>query len=300
MVASCAMQRLRRWHGPATGIFFACAVLAATVSLVSAGATGCELAVPLDHFDDGCPPGRHGPTSVRITTSSSPAYDGGSATVPSVGAFCIDSTEVTNAQYQEFLDAGVPPASVLPTACADAGQSDFRPRDGMGNLVPFVPGQENFPVVQVNWCAAYAYCVWAGKRMCGQIGGGPLAEGNTETNPALGQWYDACSKGGSLAYPYGNTFNTMICGGGGGAVGSTIGPIEVRPGCVGGYPGIYDMSGSVWEWNDVCASSKPGDFCHVYGGAFDSMPAELACNSERNWTRTSTAANIGIRCCEDL
>jgi formylglycine-generating enzyme required for sulfatase activity len=74
----------------------------------------------------------------------------------------------------------------------------------------------------------------------------------------------------------------------------------VRAGCVGGYPGIYDMSGSVWEWNDVCAGTNPGDFCHVYGGAFDSMPSELACKGERNWTRTSTAQNIGFRCCEDL
>jgi formylglycine-generating enzyme required for sulfatase activity len=283
------MRRLRRWHDPATGIFFAGPALAMVLVLVWAGATGCELAVPLEHFDDGCPPGRHGPTSVRIPTSNSAAHG---------GAFCIDSTEVTNAQYQEFLGAGSPGASALPMpACM--GQTDFRPHDNMGP-VPFVPGQENFPVVEVNWCDAYAYCAWAGKRLCGQIGGGALAEGNTETNPTLAQWYDACSKGGSLAYPYGNTFNTTICGGGGGAVGSTIGPVEVRPGCVGGYPGIYDMSGSVWEWNNVCASSNPGDFCHVYGGAFDSMPPELACKGERNWTRTSTAQNIGFRCCEDL
>jgi formylglycine-generating enzyme required for sulfatase activity len=292
------MQRLRRWRGPATGIFFASAALATAFLLVSAGATGCELAVPLDHFDDGCPPGRHGPTSVRIATTNSPASDGGSATAPAASAFCIDSTEVTNAQYQEFLAAGVSPRSLaLPIGCM--GQVDFLPRDMNGNAVPFQPGQQDFPVVEVNWCAAYGFCEWAGKRLCGQIGGGPLAEGNTETNSALAQWYDACSKGGSLAYPYGNTYSMTTCGGGGGP-GSTIGPVELRPACVGGYPGIYDMSGSVWEWNDVCAGTDPGAFCHVYGGAFDSVPTELACKGERNWTRTSTAQNIGFRCCEDL
>jgi formylglycine-generating enzyme required for sulfatase activity len=260
------------------------------VWLAAAATTACELAVPLDHFGDGCPPGRHGPTSVRIATSNPAAHQ---------GAYCIDATEVTNAQYQEFLGAGLPGGVVLPPPCA--GQKDFTPRDGAGNPVPFQPGQENFPVVQVNWCDAYAFCAWAGKRLCGQIGGGALAPGNTETNATLAQWYDACSKGGALAYPYGNTYNMTTCGGGGAGAGSDIGPVEVRPGCVGGYPGIYDMSGSVWEWNDVCADNSATGFCHVYGGAFDSlMPAELACKGERNWSRDASADNIGIRCCEDL
>jgi formylglycine-generating enzyme required for sulfatase activity len=284
------MLCLRRWHDPATGILSAGAALATIVFLVSAGATGCELAVPLQHFDDGCPPGRHGPTSVRIPTSNSAAHQ---------GAFCIDSTEVTNAQYQEFLAAASPKSVALPAACS--GQMDFLPRDGNGNAVPFQPGQQDFPVVQVDWCDAYAFCEWAGKRLCGQIGGGALAPGNTETNPTLAQWYDACSNGGALAYPYGNTYSRTTCGGGGAGAGSDIGPVQVRPGCVGGYPGIYDMSGSVWEWNDVCEDATPGGSCHVYGGAFDSlMSTELACKGERNWTRTAGAGNIGIRCCEDL
>jgi formylglycine-generating enzyme required for sulfatase activity len=263
---------------------------AMVVCMASAAAAGCELAVPLDHFDDGCPPGRHGPTSVRIPTSNSAAHG---------GAFCIDTTEVTNAQYRQFLAAGLPAGTALPSACS--GQTDFAPRDGQGNVVPFLPGQESFPVVQVNWCDAYAYCAWAGKRMCGQIGGGALAEGPTESNATLAQWYAACSRGGSLPYPYGNAYNMATCGGGGAGAGSPLGPVAVRARCVGGYPGIHDMSGNVWEWNDVCADDSAASFCHAYGGAFDSlMPPELACTGERNWTRSSGAMNIGIRCCEDL
>jgi hypothetical protein len=91
------------------------------------------------------------------------------------------------------------------------------------------------------------------------------------------------------------------CGGGGAGAGSPIGPVGARPGCVGGYPGLHDMSGNVWEWNDVCQGNAATDFCHVYGGAFNSLvPPDLACTGERNWTRTSGADDIGIRCCEDL
>ncbi len=181
------------------------------------------------------------------------------------------------------------------------GQTDFTPRDGNGNAVTVAPGQENFPVVQVTWCDAYAYCTWAGKRVCGQIGGGQLAEGATESNASLAQWYAACSKGGSRAYPYGNAFDTTICGGGGAGAGSPIGPVGERTGCIGGYAGIHDMSGSVWEWNDVCDSNDPAGFCHTYGGAYDSIgPQELSCTGTRAWRRNSGMLNIGIRCCTDL
>ena len=148
-------------------------------------------------------------------------------------AYCIDTTEVTNADYQEFLAAAVTPASLQLPMPACQGQNDFIPRDGNGNAVALVPGQENFPVDQVNWCDAYAYCTWAGKRLCGQIGGGPLAEGATEMNASLAQWYAACSRGGSRVYPYGDTFDTTTCGGGGAGAGSPIGPVAQRSGCVG-------------------------------------------------------------------
>jgi formylglycine-generating enzyme required for sulfatase activity len=247
---------------------------------------GCEAVVRLDHFDDGCPPGRHGPTSVRIDTSS--------------GSYCIDSTEVTIAQYQEFLGAVSAASLSLRPSCA--GKTDFRPRDfTTQQVVVFAPGEENFPVDDVSWCDAYAYCAWAGKRMCGQIGGGPLAEGATETEASLAQWYGACSRGGALPYPYGSAFNATTCGGMGAGAGSPLGPVAQRAGCIGGYAGIHDMVGSVWEWNDVCDSNDPMSFCRAYGGAYDAVgPHELSCTGMRNWSRQDGAQNIGIRCCTDL
>jgi sulfatase modifying factor 1 len=237
--------------------------------------SGCELAVNLAHFDDGCRPGR-GPSSVRIQTPE--------------GSFCIDSTEVTNADYAAFLTAigSSGPTSALPASCS--AQTDFTPSQNW----PAPPGTEPFPVDNVNWCEATAYCAWAGKRLCGRIGGGPIAVGTAEHDATQSEWFDACSAGGAHAYPYGDTFDATICGG-------NRGPVGAHTGCVGGYPGIYDMNGELWEWNNACDSDKPDSFCHTYGGAFDSKDDELACNgAPRPWTRSSTAANIGIRCCQDI
>jgi formylglycine-generating enzyme required for sulfatase activity len=90
----------------------------------------------------------------------------------------------------------------------------------------------------------------------------------------------------------------MKCGGS--AANSTVGPVGHRPDCVGGYPGVYDMMGNVWEWNDVCDSTDPASFCRNHGGAFDSPDTALSCEGMRPWTRNSTAADLGIRCCTDL
>jgi formylglycine-generating enzyme required for sulfatase activity len=244
-----------------------------SVVLASLVLSGCELAVSLTHFDDGCRPGR-GPTAVRVTTAS--------------GRFCIDSTEVTRADYEDFLTS-VASSSPPPPPAGCEGVTDFTPKKDW----PPPPGTETYPVSQVDWCGASAYCAWAGKRLCGRIGGGAIAVGAPERDPAQSEWVDACTRGGARAYPYGDAYDANACTG-------DVGSVGARAGCVGGYDGLHDMSGNVWEWTNACDTAEAGSFCHANGGAFDSTPDELACTATpRPWTRTSTAANIGIRCCQD-
>jgi formylglycine-generating enzyme required for sulfatase activity len=113
------------------------------------------------------------------------------------------------------------------------------------------------------------------------------------------QWHYACSAAGTQTYPYGNTFESRACLGLTG--GGNVAPVASFPMCVGGYAGIYDMAGNVWEWLDGCTSNTAiTAFCDSFGGGFDSPDADLACLGHRYWTRTAGAADLGFRCCADL
>ena len=202
-----------------------------------------------------------------------------------VGSYCIDKTEVTAAQYDRFLvalDAGA--AVALPPSCA--GKTSFAPG------APAAQG--NYPVVSVDWCDAYAFCAWAGKRLCGRIGGGTNAAGEF-ADAAASQWYRACSFEGQRAYPYGAVYQPQACNGIDNAAGASL-PAGTSS-CVGGFPGIFDMSGNVWEWEDSCVSAAPTAGCRIRGGAHDSLRDALRCDFDYVWSRNATLSTLGFRCC---
>jgi sulfatase modifying factor 1 len=245
-----------------------------------AGGVASDAAV--DGLTDAAPdcPWQRGPTPVEIDTSR--------------GSYCIDSTEINNVQYAQFLSAIVSANATRPPGCE--GLVNFTPH----GLWPYSPGTDQYPVVSVDWCQAYAYCAWAGKRLCGRMPRGPLAMGPAETDALQSQWFNACSAGGQNAYPYGNAFKQGVCSAPAGRQ-TLIQPVGTQLQCMGGYPGLFDMTGNVWEWADVCATTAANSLCRVYGGAFDSNPPELSCSfTGRESPRTGSANNIGIRCCADL
>jgi formylglycine-generating enzyme required for sulfatase activity len=153
-------------------------------------------------------------------------------------------------------------------------------------------------VGRANWCQASAYCQWAGKRLCGKIGGGPLLD-MFKFDANIAQWFNACSHGGTRDFPYGATYEAGRCVDPG--PGNSANFVATKRGCEGGFPGLFDMSGNLWEWTDNCDNPTDQSFCRACGGAFDSAPpAEFQCNHCRNWTRTAYATDIGFRCCKDL
>ncbi|MGH7297105.1 MAG: formylglycine-generating enzyme family protein [Polyangiaceae bacterium] len=224
-----------------------------------------------------------------------PEREGGQST-------CIDSTEVTNAQYAAFVQAvGTTPSGQNP-ACL--WNSSYQPasQDAAGGPCSYDPAAKaDYPVACVNWCDAVDYCKWAGKSLC--------------STTAAGSWYRACSSGGQYAFPYGNTYQPGKCVDysdydASQPVGTAATCQSVDP----AFAGVFDLLGNVAEWSANCAPDLHDSGtteCTVVGDgftlAFASSPTQptecTGFNSDPNNPSyavaliSNTDPGLGIRCC---
>lgn len=178
-----------------------------------------------------------------------------------VSGFWMDQTEVTNAQFQEFVDdTGYLTTAEIPFSSNDPGSVVFlgaeQLEDGPGSWWGWITGSNwkhpegpnsslkgrmNHPVVHVSWDDAIAFSRWAGKRLPteaewefaarGGLEKAPWTWGNEE-NPG-GKWYANIWQG---EFPSKDK--------------KTDGFSGTAP--VGSFPangwGLQDMAGNVWEW----------------------------------------------------
>ena len=259
-------------------------------------AAACSLAFPLDKYradplDASTPDTGIGIGETSDGSDGAPdpcgTYLGGKMVM--ISGFCIDVTEVTHAQYNQFLAAGPPAAQ----RAACSWNVDF------GSPVP---GRDDYPAVNVDFCDAVAFCEWAGKRLCGSTEGGQVDPGSAASS--LSAWYVACANGDAKTeWPYGNTFSNSICNGdpdhvlttASSKVGSYTGCHGVSP----PYDAIFDMSGNVQEWEDGCYQDKGADDgCSLRGGDWGSNPdTDLACAHDQTEPRNTIHEAVGFRCC---
>ena len=169
-------------------------------------------------------------------------------------AFDIDRSEVTNREYQKFLDEGgyqkreywrekfVKDGKELSWEQAMDLFRDptGRPGPSTWEAGHFPQGQAEYPVSGVSWYEASAYAVYAGKSL-----------------PALGQWFKAVPVE-TARY----TSNQSNFGGRGAA--APVGTSQA----VGPY-GTYDLTGNVREW---CLNSVDGNNRFILGGAWATQP----------------------------
>jgi hypothetical protein len=135
------------------------------------------------------------------------------------------------------------------------------------------------PWTSVTWDDAAAACEASGggKRLCDEE-----------------EWFQACEGPARLAYPYGESYDEDRCNGlehGAGV------PVQTgsMAGCEGGVPGLFDMSGNVWEWVDRCADG----LCRVRGGSFNRREVGLRCSADLGFDPAERYGAIGFRCCRD-
>jgi formylglycine-generating enzyme required for sulfatase activity len=236
---------------------------------------------------------------------------------------CIDTTEVSFAQYQVFLDWAGDQFQYHPGNTnkyqIGAENSDCSYKDGKaGGDHPYRPDDNNWtpydanrsgladrPVEGVDWCDAWAYCHHADKELCGDASGAKIDRDDAGVWATETEWYDACHQ--FEPWPV-----TPQCYSAVTDAGDVRDSLDVDSGCVGSdTTPLEHMTSNVWEWENNCtkvAGSDRGlDDCRYRGdpnlGA-GNVPS--ACSWWNNLDATSPrnaggqGDHIGIRCCWDV
>jgi serine/threonine-protein kinase len=197
--------------------------------------------------------------------------------------FFMDKTEVTNLQYQNFIEA----TNYTPPPIWKGAQ--------------FPAGEETLPVRDVTWEDARAYAEWAGKRL-----------------PTEEEWEFAARGPEGRLYPWGEKFipdaaNVKADNG------EKRDLMPVGHFVAGTSPfGIVDMAGNAYEWTASDYIAYPGgklttpegfkNLKVIRGGSYESAPAQVTTTRRRGWPATRTDwppgqtanyAQMGFRCVQD-
>ena len=271
-----------------------------SAEVVCADGACAGLGSPIDPVDGGAADATLGASDAGDATAAEAAADGASEGVPpsdpgctlgkggpmallafaSDGApprYCIDRTEVTQKQYDEFLNSPQPGNKFGGCPNKDL----LRPADTQNSCDPtsFAPDSSaDLPVVCVDVCDAETYCQWAGeKHVC-----------------TPDEWRVACQSGNQVnAYTYGNDYKPNRCNAAGYTTPSHSVAVGSLPLC-GPATGtrIYDLTGNVWEWTSPAREARGGGF-----RSGDDLT--LRCNYEGG-VGVPFSNDVGFRCCKHL
>jgi serine/threonine-protein kinase len=195
-------------------------------------------------------------------------------------AFTMDIFEVSNRQYRQCVEAG---------GCTPPGSPDSATIKNYFNN----PAYDHYPVLNVNWDQAQAYCQFYGKRL-----------------PTEAEWEFAAGGPNNLVYPWGNDFIAEITA----APVDEVLPVDAFPEAASPF-GLVQMAGNAGEWvldvfdpdfyansprTNPLSTSGPTDERIYRGGTFGSTNPGYYTTSRRFMDkRGAQKVWIGFRCAQD-
>jgi len=222
--------------------------------------------------DDGVSPGAQGPTMLHVGK-----LDG--------ACFWMDETEVSRAQYGEFLAATSSGAADGFNLDVCKGHNDsFQ----VNASVDLADGTR--PVGGVDWCDAAAFCKWAGKRLCGTYESAGLT---------VSEFESVCTNGTDGSFRSSEEFALAK----GTCQGGASGPATVNgmPACITPTE-IQNLVGNVKEWTAECDGPGHDAQCRFRGGSYQctsSSPETWGCAGKASLARSKAFDDLGFRCCAD-
>ncbi len=219
-----------------------------------------------------------------------------------LGPFLLDVHAVTNARFQQFVDAG------------GYDELDFWPEEIWPHLIEFKdltdePGPRfwregrhdaclaDHPVVGVSWYEAQAFALWIGQRL-------PTEE---EWQMAA-SWHINSSADLLRRFPWGDAMDNARCNIWSSRKGTTVPVTEYEKGAAPN--GVLQLVGNVWEWTDTEYTitddhGRPivGEMpMHtIRGGAFDTFfECQATSDFRTGQIALGRAYNSGFRCALDL
>jgi formylglycine-generating enzyme required for sulfatase activity len=221
-----------------------------------------------------------------------------------VSTFNLETTEVTYAQYLTFLNEMGPGShrngcNGMP--CMETRNDSETSNVSFDSANYSVPSViSDFPVTNVTWYGAQAYCEAIGRRL-----------------PTEAEWERAARGDQGYIYPWGNTWDGSRATTRRLADGTLGEAVSVLTFPLGSSPyGVLNMAGNVAEWvydwydlryyaNPNASQPDPtgplaGTEKVNRGGSWDTMPFFARTVHRRSQDPLDPTADIGFRCAEDI